>query len=154
MTRWNIKQFVKIAASRGQSLVELAISLMVILMLLLGAIETSMALFQYVTIRDAAQEAVNFASFNPTDTAEIQLHARAAASDVLVLENGHIAVTTTPSDKACEGTTNGSPHSITVTITYPHKIIFPLVGPMLGTNTITLRTMVTNAILWPNCLAP
>lgn len=141
--------------SSGQSLVELAISLMILLMLLLGAIEISIALFQYVTIRDAAQEAAAFASFNPADTDNIKFHAVEAANDVLVLdENTNITVTTTPANTTCEGTTNGSPNSITVTIVYPHNIAFPIVGPMIGTNIIKLTATATNAILWPNCNAP
>jgi Flp pilus assembly protein TadG len=141
--------------SSGQSLVELAISLVILLMLLLGAIEISIALFQYVTIRDAAQEAAAFASFNPASTDSIKFHAVQAANDVIVLDaNTNISVTTTPANTTCEGTTNGNPNSITVTIVYPHNIAFPLVGPMIGTNTINLRAQVTNAILWPNCNAP
>ncbi len=50
---------------RGQSLVELAISLTVMLLLLSGAVTFGMALFSYVAIRDAAQEGALFGSFNP-----------------------------------------------------------------------------------------
>ncbi len=50
---------------RGQSLVELAISLTVILLLLSGAVSFGMALFSYVAIRDAAQEGALYGSFNP-----------------------------------------------------------------------------------------
>ncbi len=50
---------------RGQSLVELAISLTVMLLLLSGAVTFGMALFSYVAIRDAAQEGALYASFNP-----------------------------------------------------------------------------------------
>jgi Flp pilus assembly protein TadG len=50
---------------RGQSLVELAISLTVMLLLLAGAVTFGMALFSYVAIRDAAQEGALFGSFNP-----------------------------------------------------------------------------------------
>jgi Flp pilus assembly protein TadG len=138
--------------SSGQSLVELAISLVMMIMLLLGAIEISIALFQYVTIRDAAQEAAVYASFNPSNTDTIKFHAVQAANDVLVLDaNTNVSVTTTPANTTCEGTTGANPNSITVTIVYPHVIAFPFVGPMIGTNTINLRAQVTNAILWPHC---
>jgi Flp pilus assembly protein TadG len=66
--------------------VELAISLMIILMLLLGAVEISLALFQYVTIRDAAQEGAVYGSIEPDDEAGIQFRAAAAASDVLNID--------------------------------------------------------------------
>src|SRR5512143_273507 len=50
---------------RGQSLVELAISLTVMLLLLSGAVTFGMALFSYVSLRDAAQEGALYGSFNP-----------------------------------------------------------------------------------------
>ena len=138
---------------RGQSLVELAISLMIILLLLLGAVEFSLALFQYVTIRDAAQEGAIYGSINPTDNSGIQYRAVATASDVLPqLTINDVDVTINGND--CEGTTSGSPNSITVTITFAHPITFPVVGPMIGSNTINLTASVTNTILQPTCPLP
>jgi len=149
-----IKAFTNIKVEpRGQSLVELAISLMIILLLLLGAVEFSLALFQYVTIRDAAQEGAIYGSINPTDTTGIQYRAVAAASDVLPqLTINDVDVTINGDD--CEGTTSGSPNSITVTITFAHPITFPIVGPMIGSNTINLTARVTNTILQPTCPLP
>ncbi len=138
-------------AERAQSLVEMAISLMAILMLLLGAVEISLALFQYVSIRDASQEGALYGSINPTDTAGIKLHAESVANDVLVIDDSNITV---DAPVPCEGLTGGSPNVITVTITYPHHIIFPIVGPMLGVNTITLKASATNTILQTACDAP
>ena len=135
----------------GQSLVELAISLMVIMLLLLGAVEFSLALFQYVTIRDAAQEGAVYGSINPSDEAGIKFRAIAAASDVLVIDpDENVTVTLNGSDY-CVGTTSGVANSITVTITFAHLISFPLVGPMIGSNTINLTANVTNTILQPIC---
>lgn len=51
--------------TRGQSLVELAISLTVMLLLLAGAVTFGMALFSYVAIRDAAQEGALYGSMYP-----------------------------------------------------------------------------------------
>ena len=138
---------------RAQSLVELAISLMIMLLLLLGAVEFSLALFQYVTIRDASQEGAVYGSINPTDTTGIQYRAVAAASDVLPqLTINDVDVKINGDD--CEGTTSGSPNSITVTITFAHPITFPIVGPMIGSNTINLTASVTNTILQPTCPLP
>jgi len=138
---------------RGQSLVELAISLMIILLLLLGAVEFSLALFQYVTIRDAAQEGAIYGSINPTDESGIQYRAVATASDVLPQLTINDVDVTIHGDN-CEGTTSGSPNSLTVTITFAHPITFPLVGPMIGSNTINLTARVTNTILQPTCALP
>ncbi len=52
-------------SERGQSLVELSISLVVLLYLLSGAVEFGLAFFQFVQLRDAAQEGALFGSMNP-----------------------------------------------------------------------------------------
>jgi Flp pilus assembly protein TadG len=141
------------APQKGQSLVELAISLMVILMLLLGAVEFSLALFQYVTIRDAAQEGALYGSINPTDDTGIRQRVAAAASDVVTLDptdTSQIEVTRN-NGLSCEGLTGGVPNAIIVAVNFQHPITFPLVGPMIGSNEINLRASVTNTILSPSC---
>ncbi len=60
-----LRRILPFKAQRGQSLVELAISLTVMLLLLAGAVTFGMALFSYVAIRDAAQEGALYGSFNP-----------------------------------------------------------------------------------------
>jgi Flp pilus assembly protein TadG len=141
---------------QAQSLVELAISLMVMLMLLLGAIEISLALFQYITIRDAAQEGALYGSIKPDDVAGVKFHAISAANDVIVLDGSTITVEV-PLDN-CEGLTDvggvATPNYITVKIVYLHNIAFPIVGPMIGTNTIPLTATATNTILQPSCATP
>lgn len=139
----------------GQSLVELAISLMVILMLLLGAVEISMALFQYVTLRDAAQEGAIYGSIEPEDESGIKYRTVAAASDVVQIDPDANVDITLNGDH-CEGIdpVTSAPNSMTVTITFDHPIIFPIVGPMIGTDTIRLTASVTNTILRPICAPP
>jgi len=65
---------------RGQSLVELAVSLPVILLLLIGTLDFGMAIFSYAILRDAAQEGAFYGSFNPANKAEIENRARASPS--------------------------------------------------------------------------
>src|SRR5215208_5843151 len=55
----------KIMKERGQSLVELGISLVILLYLLSGAAEFGVLFFQYVQLRDAAQEGALYGSMNP-----------------------------------------------------------------------------------------
>src|SRR5512140_1986705 len=114
---------------RGQSLVELAISLTVMLLLLSGAVTFGMALFSYVALRDAAQEGALYGSFNPNsdstyqtpNTTGITQRVRAASTspinlaDTSVIPNSYITVTATnaagyPGQKvACEGAPSGAP---------------------------------------------
>lgn len=143
---------------RGQSLVELALSLVVILMLLTGAVEFGLAYFQYVTLRDAAQEGALFGSINPAGAEdplsdngkEVRNRVIAAAGDVLQPDT--ITVDIKPDGAPeCEGLTGGVPHSITVTVTFAHPITMPLVTPFIGTETINLTAAVTDTILQPAC---
>lgn len=148
---------------RGQSLVELALSLVVILMLLTGAVEFGLAYFQFVTMRDAAQEGALYGSINPVDAKDVlsdngkELRDRviAAAGDVLQLSAGDIEVEIndvgTSDDFECEGLNGGVPNSITVTVTFAHPITMPLVTPFIGTETINLTARVTDTILQPAC---
>lgn len=132
---------------RGQSLVELSISLIIILFLLVGAAEFSIALFQYVSMRDAAQEGALYGSLNPDKEDEIKERVKAAASDVLTLQDSDVEVVIN-GDAACEGLTAGVPNTIKVTINFAHHIFMPLVPAMIGTDTINLSANVTDTILY------
>jgi hypothetical protein len=143
-------------SQRGQSLVELALSLMVILMLLMGAFDFGVAIFSYTAMRDAAQDGAVFGSINPTDTTGIRNRVIAAASDVIVINSGDITISYSDPNNVCEGITAGTgptsgPHKIIITIAHQHPVSTPLVGAMIGSQTITLRAQVTNTILSPAC---
>ena len=136
----------------GQSLVEFAISLTVILYLLVGAIEFGIALFQYVQLRDAAQEGALYGSLNPIDLDGIEAHVRAASSSPIDLQNdGAVQINTSIIDgngqvgAPCEG------DGIQVTITYPHQIFMPFVSSFVGSNTININASVTDTVLLPLC---
>lgn len=144
----NIIRTKKLKYERAQSLVEFALSLLLILTILTGAVEISLALFEYVTIRDAAQEGALYGSVNPNDTVGIRNRAIDAANDVLRLTTSNVVVTI--NGGACEGITGGVSNTIRVTITYPHRIIMPLAGTFVGQQ-INLSASVTDTILTPIC---
>ena len=58
---------------KGQSLVELAISLTMILILLSGVVEFGIAFFQFIQLRDAVQEGALYGSIHPYDNAQIEV---------------------------------------------------------------------------------
>ncbi len=122
-----------IKSERGQSLVELAISIVILIYLLSGAVEFGLAFFQFVQLRDAAQEGALFGSINPTQLTFIENRARGASSspvnldisasnpvkvqiyidNILVQEN---LVPTGATVSSCEG------HGLEVRVSYNHKI--------------------------------
>lgn len=143
-----------IKSERGQSLVELSISLVILLYLLSGAVEFGMAFFQFVQLRDAAQEGALYGSMNPPanagDSAQItviQNRAKAASqSPIKLATDSSVIVQVQVTDgQYCEG------GSLQVQITYPHKIFMPFVPQLIGTNTINLKATVTDTILSPIC---
>ncbi len=70
----------KIKNERGQSLVELAVSLVLLLLLLSGAVEFGMAYFQFIQLRDAVQEGALYGSMNPAQTSNIIARVQGASN--------------------------------------------------------------------------
>jgi hypothetical protein len=134
-----------IKSERGQSLVELAISLVVILWLLAGAVEFGIAFFQLIQLRDAAQEGALYGSLNPLDTAGIEARVKQASSSPIKLE-------TDPNMKPIEITypdgTKCVEDGIKVKVAYDHKIFMPFGKLFTGGNQIIpLYGEVTDTIL-------
>lgn len=135
-------------SERGQSLVELAISLVILLTLLAGAVEFGMAFFQFVQLRDAAQEGALYGSLNPTDNAGIIARIRDSSaspidlSDTSVIPDSDIVITA--SGGKCEG------EGLEVVISYDHQIFMPFMSQIIG-DEITLKASVTDTILSPVC---
>ena len=135
-----MKRFI---SERGQSLVELGVSLVILLYLLSGAAEFGVLFFQFVQLRDAAQEGALYGSMNPSDTTGITARVQAASSSPLDLTT--LTPVITYSGAQCEG--NG----ITVTLTYDHHLFMPFMPQLLGRDHITLSANVTDTILTPLC---
>jgi len=141
---------------RGQSLVELAVSMLVLLYLLSGAVEFGLAFFQYVQLRDAAQEGALFGSMGPASPSIIARVQGASSSPVdLAVTSGPRAVTITGSSAdpagtskslatACEG------DAITVSVSYNHTVFMPFMSKFIGP-TIPLNAVVTDTVLSPTC---
>lgn len=130
----------------GQSLVELAISLSVILLLLAGAVDFSIAYFSFSAMQDAAQEGALYGSINPSDEAGIITRVRSASTTPVDLSNTSLVdVKVTLSGAACEG------NEIKVNVIYDYPISMPFVGSIIGSQKITLNASVTDTILQPVC---
>ncbi len=142
------KNFISHSNERGQSLVEFAISLTVIMLLLAGAVEFGIALFQFVQLRDAAQEGALYGSIHPGETANITARIQSSSQSPIDLQND-------PDVNIAINYPNGAPHcegkGIEVVVSYPHQISMPFIGPIVGSTTIPLTASVTDTILLPVC---
>lgn len=140
-----------IKSERGQSLVELAISIVILIYLLAGAVEFGMVFFQFVQLRDAAQEGALYGSLNPTDSDGIRDRVQGASSSPIDLENDpRVVITPTVIGSACESVGN----AIQVTVYFEHQIFMPFIPQLIGSPTIPLDASVTDTILQPACPPP
>ena len=145
---------------KGQSLVELAISLPVILLILLGAFDFGMALFSYSILRDAVQEGALYGSFSPGNKTAIENRARnilpreddeVFSSPVDLRDKDSVKVEISVKGKTCQGVTKGTANYIQVLVAYDYPILMPFVGGVVGSDTIRLSASASNVILQPPC---
>ena len=130
----------------GQSLVELALSLTIILLLLAGAVDFSMAYFSFSAMQDAAQEGALYGSVNPDDEAGIITRVRSASSNpVNLADTTLVDVIVTVDADACEG------DEVKVSVIYDYPISMPFIGTIIGSQKIKLTASVTDTILQPVC---
>jgi len=156
-----------IKSERGQSLVELAISIVILIYLLAGAVEFGLAFFQFVQLRDAAQEGALFGSISmssssptTTDYSNIEARVRGAASspvnlaDVATVKVSiYVDATKVWENGSSQGSTSLAceSHELKVEVSYDHKIFMPFIPGFIGSNTIPLNATVTDTILSPLC---
>lgn len=161
---------------RGQSLVELGVSLLILVYLLSGAAEFGVLFFQYVQLRDAAQEGALYGSTSipPTgpiaDTwTKIEQRARSASTSpinlatdptvnvsIYVIDSATNVSTLVWKNNTAQGTTSSAceNNGIQVTVDYKHKIFMPFMPQLLGRSDdpyINLTASVTDTILSPIC---
>lgn len=137
---------------RGQSLVELGISMTILIFLLAGMVEFGIIFFQFVQLRDAAQEGALYGSITPSASdADIVFRAKGASNSPIDLYNDPALVTIVeyPDDnelpKVCEG------DGIKVTMIYNHKIFMPFIPALIGRNIVPVSASVTDTILNRPC---
>lgn len=132
---------------RGQSLVELAISLVVLLYLLSGVVEFGIAFFQFIQLRDAAQEGALYGSIKPADTNGIIARVRNASQQPINLgDTSKVTVTITVVDAGTPSHTCPG-DGLQVDVAFTHQIFMPFIPALIGTNTIPLTGTVTDTIL-------
>jgi Flp pilus assembly protein TadG len=139
---------------KGQSFVELGLSMVFLIVLLSAVIDLGWAFFTMIALRDAAQEAATVGSICPTDFAKVRARAKASASaplDMSKFQDSQINVCiVTPGSSTC-GASVALGNSVQVTINYDHKIVTPFVGGFIGTQTYPLTARASDTIMRLNC---
>ena len=132
---------------QGQALVEFAAVLVILLVLLAGTLDLGRAFFVFMSLRDAAQEGATYASINPTDTTGINNRVRATSTNPVDLSDTSLVnVTINPVGPQCAG------NAVEVVVAVPDfRITTPLLGSIIGTQSLNLEARVTDTILTPPC---
>ena len=114
--------------------------------------EFGLAFFQFVQLRDAAQEGALFGSMDPLGAVETRVRG-ASSSPIDLADTSKVTVTITAKDKnsgntipvstACEG------DGLEVQVSYNHIIFMPFIPQLIGSNTIPLNATVTDTVLSP-----
>jgi hypothetical protein len=157
------------AKEDGQSMVEFAVSAIVILLLLVAIADFGRAFFTYLTLRDAAQEGAVYASVCPIHMNGIQNRIRSASTRPVDLTTATRVGSGSGSDvqwechyingvddPPCSSQYSPVPtylpvpgHGIRIEVSYPNFVITtPLLGSIIG-QSLTLRAEVTDTILLP-----
>ncbi len=135
-------------SEHGQSMVELALSLVIILLLISAIVDGARVLFTYMALRDAAQEGSLFGSVEPGNTVAVTARVRNASDMVRGFGAANVQIQVSYSGSACAGGNN----TVKVRVTYSNfRMTMPFVGAILGTQTIPISAAAINSILRPLC---
>lgn len=148
-------------SERGQSLVELAMSFMIIAFLLSGAVDLGRAYFVYVALRDAAQEGAVYGSLAPDDITGIEIRIQESSTGPVDFSSDP-NLTWPPSivyegAAACSGfyadpfTGETKANAIVVSVEYDFPLTMALIQAMVPGSSIPLTASSTYTILFPPC---
>jgi len=126
----------------GQSMVELALTFTVLMVLLAGTVDLGRAFFTWIEMRDAAQEGASFGSICPTKT-----KVTARVQDNL---NPIYTYTVTPDIPI----TPQVGDQIKVTVITELPLTMPFLGTILGKQFITIKATINDTILTSTCTTP
>ena len=145
-------------SEQGQSLVELAISLMVILLVLAGAVDFGRAFFAIIALRDAAQEGVLYASINPTDETGIESRVQTMSDspiDMSAIPPEDIDLSWSDPTHKCAGffDVGGTKesYSVTVSVEYDFQFTMPMIQEIFPGGMYHMVIKDTHTILAPEC---
>ncbi len=138
---------------RGQALVEFSVVIIMILTLLAGVVDLGRAFAATSVLRDAAQEGANYGMINPATDSIIITRARTASTNglggpVTLSDTTAVNVDVVITGDRCANNIN----LVTVTVRYDQfPITMPMLGAILGRQTLHLEASETKMIMKPPC---
>lgn len=128
----------KKAHEKGQSLVEVALAMPILILIVAGILDVGRAYFTYVALTDAAAEGAAYAAIHPADTLQIIERATDSSNGLVVLEPEMVSVVS-------GDTTPGNP--ITVTVAYDYQILTPIISSLVPDGQLTMRAVAVQPIV-------
>src|SRR5687768_2728599 len=140
-----LTRFRRRSRSRGQSIVELALILPVMMLLVASALDLGRMFYSQITITNAAREGVYEASYSPTsfqhdapcNTTLNRVMCRVlseAKGSFVQVQKADVTLTCSP---ACA---SGIDNTVTVTVNGRFKLLTPIMAPFLGGSNVTLTS--------------
>lgn len=133
---------------RGQSLVELALILLILLLLVAGIVDLGRMVFTYLTMRDAAQEGAVYGAIYPGQCEEVfdRIQANLPVTETFTVTiNGLLCTSEAACD--CSGSPQSSGDIITVMVTVEDfDITTPLISVITGP-TVDFSATINDTVL-------
>lgn len=140
-------------SERGQSFLELGISLLFLLTLLCAVIDLGWAYYTMIALRDTSQEAAAFGTMCP-DKAMIKQRLQLSATAPLRMGDipeANITITFLDGTTKAEITNAKKGDIVKVAVWINHQILIPLVGTFIGTDSYPLKVDSADTIMVNNC---
>jgi Flp pilus assembly protein TadG len=126
---------------KGQSLVEVALLMPLLVLIIAGIIDLGRAYMTMVALNDAAAEGATYASIHPSQTAQIIARTAESSSALVTLDPDLVTIDYAPPPMS------GRP--ITVTVGCEYQLMTPFVNAIVPSGTIVLRASEVRSIINP-----
>jgi Flp pilus assembly protein TadG len=125
---------------KGQSMLELALVLPLLIIILAGVLDLGRLYYAYVAVTDAAAEGASYAAIHPeqSDRDEVFRRAQEASRGLVQIDPDMVEVD-------CPTLASGAP--ITVTVSYSFTVATPLINAIVPDGVLMLRAVANEAIL-------
>jgi len=147
----------RIKSERGQSLVELSVSLVLLLILLAGIVDLGRAIIAYFVLQDAAEEGIVYGVGFPTDCNQITLRVRSDIKGQFVnASQTTVSITILGPDNSTYISCYTIPYAqvyagkiMKIAVKYNFPITMPFLGSILGEQSIPMTITTNGTILRP-----
>lgn len=128
----------KKTSQKGQSLVEVALAMPILILILAGILDLGRAYYTFIALSDAAAEGAAYAAIYPADVTQIIERTADGSRGLVVLEPEMVSV---------DFNKLGSGNPITVTVEYDYQILTPIIISFVPEGKITMRAAVVQSII-------